>query len=265
MSVTVGTLQRQLATQGEAQTAKTDQVSGQVQSLNDSLDELKARLQRMEKSIGDLQSSQQSIAARGDTGTAPAASGFSAAGNDASSTAPTNRGTKPARTPAPPPPGFPSDESTAPAPAAGAGPSAAATAPPVTDLYQTALGDYNGAKYQLATAEFNDVVRFYPDNNLAGNAYYYLGEILYKQQKYGPATRQYDKVIEQYPGNAKIPAAQLRKGQALIAIKQNEAGIRELKSLIQCFPNSPEATQARNRLSDLGAGSTRRAESSANR
>ncbi len=261
MASTVSTLQRQLATQGEAQTAKSDQVSGQVQSLNDSLDELKARLQRIEKNIGDLQSSQQSINARSESGTAPATNASPLTGTDPGQTsAPANRGAKPTRTPAPPPPGFPSDSGTPSAPASGAGPSAAGTAPPVTDLYQTALGDYNGAKYQLASAEFNDVIRFYPDNNLAGNSYYYLGEMLYKQREYGPATKQYDKVIEQYPGNAKIPAAQLRKGQALLAIKQNDAGIRELKSLVQRFPNSPEATQARARLSDLGVASTRRTE-----
>ena len=37
--------------QHEAQNTKADQVSGQIQSLNDSLDELKARLASIEKSI----------------------------------------------------------------------------------------------------------------------------------------------------------------------------------------------------------------------
>ena len=263
MSVTVSALQRQLVTQGDAQTAKSDQVSGQVQSLNDSLDELKARLGRIEKNIGDLQNSQQTITARSDGGTTSAAvSGFSAPSTNAvpDTVVSSGRPVKAGRAPAAPPPGFPSEDGAAAATATGTGPVAATAAPPAADLYQTALGDYNGAKYQLATAEFKDVIRFYPDNNLAGNSYYYLGEMLYKQRDYGPATKQYDKVIEQYPGNSKIPAAQLRKGQALLAIKQNDAGIRELKSLVQRYPNSPEATQARTRLSELGASSTRRAD-----
>ena len=82
--------------------------------------------------------------------------------------------------------------------------------------------------------------------------------MLFKTRDYGPATRQYDKVIEQFPGNPKIPAAQLRKGQALIALKQTDAGTRELRSLIQRYPNSPEATTARARLSELGASTTAR-------
>ena len=265
MSLTVAQLQQQVAAQAQGQGGKVDQVSGQVQSLNDSVDELKARLQRIEKSIGDVQSSQQSLGARFDGGAVPAGAGLSTAPSTPPESAPVPRGTRTPRTA--PPPGFPQETSgdTQP-PSASAAPSAsgaapvAATgsAPPVADLYQTAFGDYNGAKYSLAKAEFNDVVRLYPDSNLAGNAYFYLGEMLFKTRDYGPATRQYDKVIEQYPGNPKIPAAQLRKGQALIAIKQTDAGARELRSLIQRFPNSPEATTARARLSEMGAGTSAR-------
>ena len=49
--------------QQEAQGGKVDQVSGQIQSLNDSLDEIKARLGRLEKLTQDIQSQQQSMSA----------------------------------------------------------------------------------------------------------------------------------------------------------------------------------------------------------
>jgi len=129
----------------------------------------------------------------------------------------------------------------------------ASNAPPVEQLYQTAYGDYNAGKYALAATEFDDVANYYPDNNLAGNAHFYKGEILMKQNKPGLAAKEYDKVLEQYPGNSKIPASQLHKANALIAIRQTDAGIRELRSLIQRYPNSPEAVAARTRLSALGA------------
>ena len=237
MGLTVGQLQQQVAAQAQGQGGKVDQVSGQVQSLNDSLDELKARLQRIEKSIGDVQSSQQSLNARFEGGAAPAGAGSVAApGAPAPDASPAPRGSRTPRNA--PPPGFPQDRSSNAAPlspgnpaSAEAAPAAAgaANAPPVADLYQTAYGDYNGAKYSLAKAEFSDVIRFYPDSNYAGNAYFYLGEMLFKTRDYGPATRQYDKVIEQYPGNPKIPAAQLRKGQSLIGLKQTAAGAPALR------------------------------------
>jgi TolA-binding protein len=109
-----------------------------------------------------------------------------------------------------------------------------------------------GARYALATAEFGDVIKFYPDDNLSGNSFYYLGEIDYRAGKYASASRNYDKLLAQFPANPKIPAAHLHKGQALIALKQNEAGVRELRGLIQRFPNSPEAMQARSKLSGMG-------------
>ena len=52
------TLQRQQADGG----TKLDQLSGQIQSLNDTLDELKARLGKVSKQLEDMQAAQQSIA-----------------------------------------------------------------------------------------------------------------------------------------------------------------------------------------------------------
>ena len=42
--------------------AQADQLSGQIQSLNDTLDELKARLGKVSKQLEDMQAAQQSIA-----------------------------------------------------------------------------------------------------------------------------------------------------------------------------------------------------------
>jgi tol-pal system protein YbgF len=52
------TLQKQQTDSG----AHTDQLSGQIQSLNDTLDELKARLGKVSKQLEDMQAAQQSMA-----------------------------------------------------------------------------------------------------------------------------------------------------------------------------------------------------------
>jgi len=54
------TLQKQQTDSG----AHVDQLSGQIQSLNDSLDELKARLGKVSKQLEDMQAAQQSISAQ---------------------------------------------------------------------------------------------------------------------------------------------------------------------------------------------------------
>src|ERR1700684_4740292 len=54
------TLQRQ---QGDS-AGRVDQLSGQMQSLNDTLDELKARLAKVSKQLEDMQAGQQSLGAQ---------------------------------------------------------------------------------------------------------------------------------------------------------------------------------------------------------
>jgi tol-pal system protein YbgF len=54
-----GSLDKQQGDSG----AKVDQLSGQIQALNDSLDELKARLAKVSKQLEDMQAAQQSVAA----------------------------------------------------------------------------------------------------------------------------------------------------------------------------------------------------------
>src|SRR5271165_2480565 len=115
------TLQKQ---QGDS-ASHVDQLSGQIQSLNDSLDELKARLAKVSKQLEDMQAAQQQAQQQ-----------------------------------------------------------AMAAAPPPDVLYNNALRDYNGAKNDLAIQEFSDYIKFYPNTDLAGNCYFYLGEIQFRQANY---------------------------------------------------------------------------------
>ena len=76
---------------------------------------------------------------------------------------------------------------------------ALAQAPPPDVLYNNALRDYNAAKNDLAKQEFSDYVKFYPNTDLAGNAYFYLAEIAYKQGNFQEAVTNYDQVLQNFP------------------------------------------------------------------
>jgi tol-pal system protein YbgF len=130
---------------------------------------------------------------------------------------------------------------------------AAPTAPPADQLYNDGLRDYNANKNDLASQEFTQYLQAYGNTDLAGNAQFYLGEIAYRQQNFNGAVAAYNKVLDQYPGGNKSAAAQLKKGFALLELGQREAGIQELRSLVSRYPKSPEALQARDRLTKLGA------------
>jgi len=128
--------------------------------------------------------------------------------------------------------------------------------PPLKETFQSGVGDYNAAKYELASGEFQDVIHYYPMDELAGASQFYLGEIAYRQKDYADAVKAYNAVLEGFPGNAKAPAAQLRKGLALLQLGKKDAGITELKLLIKRHPQTPEAAQAKSKLNALGLHST---------
>jgi tol-pal system protein YbgF len=192
------TLQKQ---QGDS-AGHVDQLSGQIQSLNDTLDELKARLAKVSKQLEDMQAAQQSLASQQ-----------------------TQQQQQ-------------------------------AQAPPPDVLYTNAVRDYQGGKNELATQEFTDYIKYYPNTDLAGNAYFYLADIEYRNGNYQQAATDYDKVLQNFPGGNKAAAAQLKKGYALIELGQKDAGIAELRHLIQRYPRSPEATDAREKLRKLGVPAT---------
>ena len=201
-------LQSSLQKQQGDSSGKVDQVSGQIQSLNDTMDELKVRLAKVSKQLEDMQASQQSLAAQ-------------QAQQQAAQ-------------------------------------QAAAQAPPPDILYNNALRDYNGGKNDLAMQEFSDYVKFYPNTDLAGNCYFYIGEMQFRAGTYAPAVQNYDQVLQNFPSGNKAASAQLKKGFALLELGKTDEGKAELQKLIQRDPRSNEAQQAKERLRTGTASITRK-------
>jgi len=133
---------------------------------------------------------------------------------------------------------------------------ALAQAPPPDVLYNNALRDYNAGKNDLATQEFSDYIRFYPTTDLAGNAYFYLAEINFKQGNYQAAVKNYEQVLQNFPTGNKAPSSDLKKGLALLELGQQDDGIAELRHVIQRYPRTNEALQARERLRKLGVSAS---------
>jgi tol-pal system protein YbgF len=224
MSGTVNDLQQKINSQNEGLGGKVDTVSGQVQSLNDSVDELKTRIAKLDKTVQDLQAQLQNVQ------TAPASGA--------------------------PPSGAPGPGAMPPGGQAGGGPAPnmpqMSQSPPLQETFQSGLRDYNAGKYEVAAGEFQDVLHYYPLDDLAGTAQFYIGEIAYQQKHYDDAVNAYNTVLEGFSGNPKAPAAQLHKGLALLALNKKDAGVHELRLLIQRHPRTPEAASARSKLNGMG-------------
>jgi len=197
-------LQTSLQKQQSDSGSHVDQLSGQIQSLNDTLDELKARLEKIGKQLEDMQAAQQNLST------------------------PQTQQVQPPQPQAPPP----------------------------DVLYNNALRDYNGGNNDLAAQEFSQYIKAYANTDLAGNCYFYLAEIEYRQKNYDQAAKDYDQVLQNFPSGNKAASAQLKKGFALLELGQKDAGVVELRHVVQRYPRSPEAMQARERLQKLGVSAT---------
>ena len=202
VTASITNLQGTLQKQQTDSSAHVDQLSGQLQALNDSIDELRARLTKVSKQLEDMQAAQQTLAAQQ------------------------------------------------------AQQQQQAQVPPPDVLYNNALRDYNAGKNDLATQEFADYVKYYPNTDLAGNSYFYLAEIQFRQGNYQEAVKSYDQVLQNFPSGNKAAAAQLKKGFALIELGQKDDGVTELRRVIQRYPRSSEAVQARDRLRKLGVSAS---------
>ena len=119
-------------------------------------------------------------------------------------------------------------------------------------LYSNGLRDIRTGKYDLATSEFQDYLKYYGNTDLASNAQFYLGEIDYAQKKYEEAVKDYDKVLANYPKSFKLAPAQLKKGMALLDLGRKASGVRELREVVRRYPGTEEDRLARARLKELG-------------
>jgi tol-pal system protein YbgF len=207
LNQSMGALQKSVMDMQANSGARLDSMSTQVQGVSDNLQELLARMGRLNQQITDAQTSIQSIDAK----------------LAASSPVPTT-----------------------------GDPVATGPAPSADLLYSNGLRDLNGKKYELATQEFQDYLKYYPETDLASNAQFYLGEIAFAKQDYSGAMDAYSKVLENYPKSFKLAAARLKKALALIEVGEKTTAIRELRNVVRLFPGSEEERRARAKLKELG-------------
>jgi len=146
-------------------------------------------------------------------------------------------------TPEPTEPSIPSGTASTP-------PSTLASVPPET-IYQTAYNDYIKGNYALAILGFKEFLNRFPQDTLAPNAQYWLGECYYSLKDFETAIREFERVVNDYPQSAKAPGSLLKIGYSLIELKRLEEAKARLTELLVKYPNSPEADQARDRLQRL--------------
>jgi tol-pal system protein YbgF len=223
--------------------ARLDTMSTQIQGISDNLQETLARMGKLNQQLTDTQNAIQGIDAKlagsapPPTAAAPAATPGAAPGTPGVAQSPNGL---------PPIPG---------APPTSAGGLPAGGAPSADLLYSNGLRDLNGKKYDLATQEFGDYLKYYGTTDLASNAQFYLGEIFFAQQQFDQAIDAYSKVINNYPKSFKLAPAHLKRALALISLGEKNSGVSELRMVVKSYPGTDEEKRAKAKLQEMGIAS----------
>ena len=141
--------------------------------------------------------------------------------------------------PAAPPPGRGFDSAAA-GPVPGALPSGS-----TTEQYNHAFGLLKQADYPAAETALRAFVEHHPNDAMAGNAQYWLGETYYARGKFVEAASAFAEGYKKYPKSAKAPDGLLKLGMALGRANQKQNACVALGQLDQSFPHAASTIKQR--------------------
>ncbi|MGH9667361.1 MAG: tol-pal system protein YbgF [Bryobacteraceae bacterium] len=195
---------------------KVDQMSNEFRAVRESVADMNARMGKLEAKIVDLGNAVRTL-------NAP---------------------------PPPPGPGGPSTGATTPDSAGNSAGGPAGMSAETT--YNNAYADLQKGNFDLASQQFSDYLKYFPNTDYAPNAQFYLGDIYYRKGNYRSAAKAFDQVLERYPENAKSPSALYLKGMSLLKDNQRTAAAKEFRALIAKYSDDDLAAKAKAELRRLG-------------
>jgi len=198
---------------------RLDQVAQSFNDLRDNVQDLSARIGKIDAAIADLKNAIN-------LATHPAAP---PPGTNVNPEAPQGGATTPSNGP---PAGMSAEQS-----------------------YTNAYRDYKGGQYDLAMQEFQDYLHYFPATQFAPNAQFYIGDILYNKGSYDKAVTAFDAVNEKYDDNLKSSDAHYMKGLALVKLGRRDAAVKEFKVVIARASDPELVARAKAQMKSLGLSS----------
>ena len=105
-------------------------------------------------------------------------------------------------------------------------------------IYQKALDELKAKNYDEAESGFNRVLKEYPNDALAGNAQYWLGEVYYVKKEYEKAAVAFAKGYQGYKSSPKSADSMLKLGMSMSALKKTAEACAAFTNLSKEFPKA---------------------------
>lgn len=118
-------------------------------------------------------------------------------------------------------------------------------------LFAAAYSDYSRGNYDLALSEFKQYVEIYGSSELADNAQYWIGEILYTQKKLPEAIAELEKVATVNANGDKTSLALYKRALILLELNRKDEALQQMLAITKTYPTSKEATLATQQLQEM--------------
>ena len=112
-------------------------------------------------------------------------------------------------------------------------------------LYETAYGYLLQQDYGAAESAFDDFLKRFPNDNLAGNAQFWLGESYFVRGQFKPAASAFLKGYQTYGKSAKAPDSLLKLAMSLGRMGQKDAACSSFGELNTRFPAASADVKSR--------------------
>ncbi|MEQ1715791.1 MAG: tol-pal system protein YbgF [Hyphomicrobium sp.] len=112
-------------------------------------------------------------------------------------------------------------------------------------LYETAYGYLLQRDYGAAEFAFDDFLKKFPSDSLAGNAQYWLGESHFVRGQYKAAASAFLKGYQTYAQSPKAPDSLLKLAMSLDRLGQKDAACSSYSELNTKFPNAAQNVKTR--------------------
>lgn len=108
----------------------------------------------------------------------------------------------------------------------------------VAMIYQTGLNALKANDFIVSEENFTKIINQHPDDKLAGNAQYWLGEVYYAKKDYAKSAVAFAKGYENYKNGAKGADSLFKLGMAMKALKKNTEACAAFQNLGAEFPKA---------------------------
>jgi tol-pal system protein YbgF len=241
--------------------AQMRDLTGRVEQVGNGLEVLKQRVEQINSDLDVRLSQMDGGVAAGPAPGRPGAAGSPPAAGSSSRFAgepPPAGGLMPPGTVVPPPsssngglspifntlspPGSASSRSSAAAPASTEAPPSGGS---INEQFNHAFGLVKQADYDGAEVALKSFIQAHPNDPLAGNAQYWLGQTYFARNKFPEAATAFAEGYKRYPKGSKAPEDLLYLGMSLAKADQKKNACLALAQLDQAFPNAAAAIRER--------------------